>query len=130
LDEVDEEAQPAKPTEAEETQFPAGEFILYFILLTVRALSCVSDDDIKLGAHYEPSLLPDYGGSYFNHSKAKLVQLDVRDAKNNLIPPWKFYDALKPGTLILAMCSLHCYTMVEDREKKTKDRKVRSLSKL
>ncbi|KAJ7930753.1 hypothetical protein B0H13DRAFT_2531805 [Mycena leptocephala] len=109
LDEVDDEAQPAKPVVAEEAQYP-------------------TDDNIKLGVHYEPSLLPDYGGSYFNHSKAKLVQLDVRDAKNNLIPPWKFYDALKLGTLILAMCSLHCYTMVEDRQKKTKERKIYQLN--
>ncbi|KAJ7802843.1 hypothetical protein B0H13DRAFT_1931667 [Mycena leptocephala] len=109
LDEVDDEVQPAKSFVAEETQYPA-------------------DADIKLGAHYEPSLLCDYGGAYFNHSKAKLVQLDVRDAKNNLIPPWKFYDALKPGTLILAMCSLHCYTMAEDRQKKTKDRKIYQLN--
>ena len=26
-----------------------------------------------------------------------------------LIPPWKLYEALKPGTIILADVSLHCY---------------------
>lgn len=29
--------------------------------------------------------------------------------KKKLIPPWKLYDALKPGTIILADISLHCY---------------------
>ncbi|KAJ7911255.1 hypothetical protein B0H13DRAFT_2272077 [Mycena leptocephala] len=98
LDETSDEAVPAPATQPDTLQYPEPE-------------------DIKLGAHYEPALLPDYGGSYFNHIKAKLVQLDVRDAHNNLIPPWKHYDALKPGTLILALCSLHCYTMTDDRGK-------------
>ncbi|KAJ6560616.1 hypothetical protein DFH09DRAFT_1364770 [Mycena vulgaris] len=83
-----------------------------------------ADADIKLGAHYEPSLLPDYGGPYFNHVKAKLVQLDVRDKNNQLIPPWKFYDALKPGTLVLVMATLHCFLMQDDSGKEKKERKI------
>lgn len=79
---------------------------------------------MKLGAYYDPSVLPDYGGSYFNHSKARLVQLDVRDVKNNLIPPWKFYEALRPGTLVLCLVSLHCFTMSDDSGKDRKERKV------
>ncbi|KAJ7779035.1 hypothetical protein B0H16DRAFT_1711380 [Mycena metata] len=82
------------------------------------------DDDIKLGAFYDPSVLPDYGGAYFNHLKSKLVQLDVRDTKNNIIPPWKFYEALRPGTLVLCLVSLHCFTMVDDGGKERKERKV------
>ncbi|KAJ7754887.1 hypothetical protein B0H16DRAFT_1316030 [Mycena metata] len=85
-------------------------------------------EDVKLGAYYDPSVLPDYGGSYFNHSKAKLVQLDVRDTKNNLIPPWKFYEALRPGTLVLCLVSLHCFSMVDDRGKERKERKVYQLN--
>ncbi|KAJ7815595.1 hypothetical protein B0H13DRAFT_2461994 [Mycena leptocephala] len=38
---------------------------------------------IKLGAYYDPRLLLDYGGEYFRHVKARLVQLDVRDATDN-----------------------------------------------
>ncbi|KAJ7025254.1 hypothetical protein C8F04DRAFT_1212930 [Mycena alexandri] len=83
-----------------------------------------SPDDIKLGAFYEPSVLPDYGGAYFNHQKAKLVQLDVRDVQNELIPPWKFYEALRPGTLVLCLVSLHCFTMTDDGSKGSKDRKI------
>ncbi|KAJ7020411.1 hypothetical protein C8F04DRAFT_974322 [Mycena alexandri] len=83
-----------------------------------------SGRDIKLGAFYEPSVLPDYGGAYFNHQKAKLVQLDVRDMHNELIPPWKFYDALRPGTLVLCLVSLHCFTMSDDSNKGAKERKI------
>ncbi|KAJ7148131.1 hypothetical protein C8R43DRAFT_889112 [Mycena crocata] len=73
-------------------------------------------DDIKLGAYYDPNLLGDYGGSYFNHVKGKLIQLDVRDASNALIPPWKFYDELKTGTLVLIHASFHCFTMANTDE--------------
>ncbi|KAJ6451380.1 hypothetical protein C8R47DRAFT_998517 [Mycena vitilis] len=83
-----------------------------------------STEDIKIGAHYEPTLLPDYGGAYFAHKKAKLVQLDVRDKSNALIPPWKFYDALKPGTLVLALVSLHCFVMTDEHGKERKERKI------
>ncbi|KAJ7177012.1 hypothetical protein C8R46DRAFT_1030227 [Mycena filopes] len=83
-----------------------------------------SEEDIKLGAFYDPFLLEDYGGDYFNHIKAKLVQLDVRGVDNELIPPWEFYSALKPGTLILALCSFHCYNMVDTGGKEIKERRI------
>ncbi|KAJ7643142.1 hypothetical protein DFH06DRAFT_1333925 [Mycena polygramma] len=105
LDEVDTDAGPSTKPEADKAAEP-------------------SPEDIKLGAHYEPTLLQDYGGSYFNHIKSKLVQLDVRDTQNNLIPPWKFYDALKPGTLVLALVSLHCFTMNDESGKDVKQRKI------
>ncbi|KAJ7024242.1 hypothetical protein C8F04DRAFT_969285 [Mycena alexandri] len=91
---------------------------IYFLSSVVSAL------DIKLGAFYEPSVLQDYGGSYFNHTKAKLVQLDVRNIKNELIPPWEFYEALRPGTLVLWLVSLHCFSMTDDGGKERKERKV------
>ncbi|KAJ7033615.1 hypothetical protein C8F04DRAFT_1184056 [Mycena alexandri] len=81
-------------------------------------------EDIRVGAHYEPSLLCDYGGAYFNHVKAKLVQLDIRDMDKELIPPWKIYQELKPGTLVLALCSLHCFNMVDTSGKEVKERKI------
>ncbi|KAJ7019077.1 hypothetical protein C8F04DRAFT_976195, partial [Mycena alexandri] len=94
------------------------------LLLQLRSSWPFVADDVKLGAFYEPSVLPDYGGAYFNHQKAKLVQLDVRDVKNELIPPWKFYDALRPGTLVLCLVSLHCFTMSDDGTKGAKERKI------
>lgn len=88
-------------------------------------LNTSTESDIKIGAFYEPAVLPDYGGSYFNHVKSKLVQLDVRDKNNQLIPPWKFYEALRPGTLVLCLVSLHCFIMSDEGGKVQKERKVR-----
>ena len=56
------------------------------------------------------------------HQLAQLKQLDIRGSDKKLIPPWKLYDALKPGMLILTDVSLHCYvynkkTKVEDGHK-------------
>ena len=68
-----------------------------------------TEDEIRPGAYYDPRLLPDYGGPCFDHREARLKQLDIHDEEKKLIPPWKLYDALKPGTIILADISLHCY---------------------
>jgi hypothetical protein len=69
--------------------------------------------EIKLGAFYDPHLMPDYGGPFFNHTSNKLTQLHIVDEEDRLVPPWKMYDALRTGTLILANCSLHCFLMTE-----------------
>ncbi|KAG6808878.1 hypothetical protein H0H92_002487 [Tricholoma furcatifolium] len=61
------------------------------------------------GGFYDPRLNADFRGAYFNLVRNKLVQLDVFDCDNKLVAPWKYFDALKPGTLILANCSLHCF---------------------
>lgn len=74
-------------------------------------------DDLKLGDFYDPNRLPDYGGPFFALRFNKLIQLDVRGVDNKLIPPWKFYEELRPGTLILANCSLHVFLM-ENKKKK------------
>lgn len=66
---------------------------------------------VEKGAFYDPALNADYGGPYFQHIHNKLVQLDVRDVHNELIAPWEFHRALRPGTLILANCTLHCFIM-------------------
>ncbi|KAG6907172.1 hypothetical protein DXG01_010258 [Tephrocybe rancida] len=71
---------------------------------------------VRSGAFYDPHLNPDFGGSYFNLVNNKLVQLDVRGLENELIAPWMFADALKPGTLVLVNCSLHCYIMKDMKE--------------
>ncbi|KAJ6611449.1 hypothetical protein B0H10DRAFT_2224099 [Mycena sp. CBHHK59/15] len=77
-----------------------------------------NDSEIKIGAFYDPHLLSDYGGPFFAHVQNKLLQLDVRDALKS-IPPWDFYDRLKPGTLVLARVSLHIFNM-ESGERKRK----------
>ncbi|KAJ7891180.1 hypothetical protein B0H13DRAFT_1524774, partial [Mycena leptocephala] len=81
-------------------------------------------DEIQLGAFYEPSLLPDFGGDYFNLVKNKLVQHDIRDVHSNLVPPWKIYEALRPGTLVLVLVTLHCFVMKDDSSKEPRERKV------
>ncbi|KAJ7455972.1 hypothetical protein B0H11DRAFT_2244316 [Mycena galericulata] len=84
--------------------------------------------EIKLGAYYDPRLLEDYGGAYFNHVKSKLVQLDVRDGteggNNALVPPWEFYARLKLGTLVLINASLHIFIMNDTDSKRARKRKV------
>ncbi|KAJ7036750.1 hypothetical protein C8F04DRAFT_953370 [Mycena alexandri] len=123
LDQVDVSVAPTAAVDDPDKPTYSGEstsFVSAFHLNVLVAL----DEDIKLGAFYEPSVLPDYGGAYFNHLKAKLVQLDVRDIHNELIPPWKFYDALRPGTLVLCLVSLHCFTMSDDGSKGAKERKI------
>ncbi|KAF8233469.1 hypothetical protein L208DRAFT_1266596 [Tricholoma matsutake] len=70
-----------------------------------------SEKDIYVGAHYNPRLLPDYGGNLFRHHEAKLVQHDVRDIDLRLIPPWEYYDKLRASTMILCDITLHMYQM-------------------
>jgi hypothetical protein len=46
-------------------------------------------------------LLPDFGGPAFRLVNTKLLQREIVDAEDNLIPPWETYDKLRPGTLVL-----------------------------
>ncbi|KAJ6568173.1 hypothetical protein B0H10DRAFT_2238259 [Mycena sp. CBHHK59/15] len=73
-----------------------------------------ADDDVQLGVFYDPRVLEDYGGLMFQHVNAKLLQLDIRDADNKLIPPWKQYAALRPGTLVLALVTIHIFTFKDN----------------
>ncbi|KAJ7649355.1 hypothetical protein DFH06DRAFT_1420719 [Mycena polygramma] len=82
------------------------------------------EKDIKTGALYDPALLEDYGGPCFQHNKAKLVQLDVRDVNNKLVGPWRFYDVLRPGTLVLVLASLHIFHMPIGQDGKGRMRKI------
>ncbi|KAF8059268.1 hypothetical protein FPV67DRAFT_1426587 [Lyophyllum atratum] len=66
---------------------------------------------VTAGAWYDPSVLPDYGGPYFNLVTNKLKQQDIRDPDDQLIAPWDAYSALRPGTLIMAECTLHAFLL-------------------
>ncbi|KAG6826753.1 hypothetical protein H0H92_014578 [Tricholoma furcatifolium] len=81
----------------------------------------IAEPAVVEGGFYDPRLNADFRGDYFNLVNNKLVQLDVLDQDNRLVAPWKFYDTLKPGTLILANCSLHCFIM---RNGKSDSRKI------
>jgi hypothetical protein len=85
-----------------------------------------AEHEIHLSAYYNPRLLPDYGGDLFHHNTAKLVQHDVRDIDNHLIPPGKYYEKLRPGTMVLCNVTMHVYWMTS--MKQTKVRKVCSSS--
>ncbi|KAG2363180.1 hypothetical protein BDR07DRAFT_1484012 [Suillus spraguei] len=50
---------------------------------------------ITTNTFYNPTTLPDYGGDIFQHENAKLQQLDIRDEKNELIPPQDWYSSLR-----------------------------------
>ncbi|KAJ6525414.1 hypothetical protein B0H19DRAFT_1084961 [Mycena capillaripes] len=83
-----------------------------------------TDDDIKLGTYYDPRVLEDYSGPYFQHTNAKLIQLDIRDANNRLIPPWKQYAAFREGSLVLVLGTIHVYTFTDPGFDRRRDRKV------
>jgi len=70
-----------------------------------------TENDIYVGAHYNPRLLPDYGSNLFCHHDAMLVQHDVRDIDLHLIPPWQYYEKLHAGTMVLCDVTLHMYQM-------------------
>lgn len=93
------------------TGYPAGKFYAQVIDFLHNMLC--TDNDVKLGSFYEPHLLEDYGGAYFAHVHAKLTQPDVRDIHNKLVAPWRFYDVLRPGTVILALVSLHVFFITD-----------------
>jgi hypothetical protein len=68
-----------------------------------------------VGKLYDPTVMLDYGGLFFKHQVSKVIQLDIKDTSGELVPPGKTFEALRPGTLILANCSLHCFIMKESR---------------
>ncbi|KAJ6618088.1 hypothetical protein B0H10DRAFT_1276479 [Mycena sp. CBHHK59/15] len=88
-----------------------------------------SEDQIKLGAFYDPRLLEDFGGPpYFRFVNGMLKQLDIRDSQNKLIAPWNNYGALRPGSLILAIISIHMYTFKSEGNDGDRDRKFFQLN--
>ncbi|KAF8224127.1 hypothetical protein L208DRAFT_1313217, partial [Tricholoma matsutake] len=70
-----------------------------------------TENDIYIGAHFNPHLLPDYGGNLFCHHGAMLMQHDIRDINLHLTPPWEYYDKLRASTMVLCDVTLHMYQM-------------------
>src|ERR1700685_166313 len=99
-------------------QPPSGRYMKY--LVKQHCLShTLTEYDIKMGAFYNSHMPSDYDRPCFNHQLAQLKQLNIHRLDKKLVPLWKLYDALKPGTLILANISLHCY--VYNKKTKAKD---------
>ncbi|KAJ7893964.1 hypothetical protein B0H14DRAFT_3854465 [Mycena olivaceomarginata] len=85
-------------------------------------------DQIKLGAFYDPRLRGLRRPPYFWLIDGMLKQLDIRDAQNKLIAPWNNYIALCPGSLILAIISIHMYTFKSEGNDCDRDRKFFQLN--
>ncbi|KAG1738064.1 hypothetical protein EDD22DRAFT_852116 [Suillus occidentalis] len=69
------------------------------------------------GALYDPRILPDYRGSYFQLRQNKLKQLNIIDTPESnlkLVPMHETYAKLRPGTLVLAICEVHVYNIVQN----------------
>ncbi|KAL0578303.1 hypothetical protein V5O48_003680 [Marasmius crinis-equi] len=66
---------------------------------------------IRVGAKYSPWVLPGYGGPRFQQRIAQVIQPEWRDGRGQLIPPWKNYDLLRPGTVIMATVSINVFVM-------------------
>lgn len=74
-------------------------------------------DEVFQGALYDPRILPDYRGSYFELRQNKLKQLNIFDTPENnckLVPMHETYAKLRPGTLVLAVCDAHVYNIVQN----------------
>ncbi|KAL0060393.1 hypothetical protein AAF712_012844, partial [Marasmius tenuissimus] len=68
-------------------------------------------ESVRVGAKYSPWTVPGYGGGRFRQRFAQVIQLDWRDARNQLIPPWNAWDDLRPGTLVMATVVFNVYVM-------------------
>ncbi|KAJ3517667.1 hypothetical protein NLJ89_g346 [Agrocybe chaxingu] len=79
---------------------------------------------VKRNAFYPLDLLPDHHGNYFQQTHAKLVQHDVFDADENLIPPWLFYDKLRPGTVVVVEATLICWHINSTGKEGDKDKNI------
>ncbi|KAG1727355.1 uncharacterized protein EDB91DRAFT_1316064 [Suillus paluster] len=69
------------------------------------------------GTLYDPRILPDYCGSYFQLQQNKLKQLNIYDSTEDgfkHIPMHETYSKLRPETLVLAVCDAHVYNMVQN----------------
>ncbi len=66
---------------------------------------------MEVGKFYDPSLLPDFSTETFRLQQDKLVQHDVRDIENELIPAWRMEEELRPGTVVLVSATLHVYNI-------------------
>jgi len=72
-----------------------------------RTISSASS--IQVGAYYPLEMLPDHRGDYFQHEHAKLLQHEIFDVDDKLIPPWEMYKNLKIRTVILVETTLICW---------------------
>ncbi|KAG1733521.1 hypothetical protein EDB19DRAFT_1215469 [Suillus lakei] len=71
-------------------------------------------DEVFQGGLYDPMILPDYRGSYFQLGQNMLKHLDIFDTLENNLHMHDTYSKLRPETLILAVCDAHMYDIVRN----------------
>ena len=79
---------------------------------------------MKVGGYYDPARLPDFRASLFDLDKDRLVQHNIIDEDEKLVPCWTLYDRLRPGTFVLCKVALHGWN-IGNRDGKFK--RVRSM---
>jgi len=81
-------------------------------------------DEVKVGGYYDAALLPDFNANIFHLDKDRLVQHNIIDEDEKLVPCWTLYDRLRPGTLVLCKVTLHGWNIG------TRDGKFKRVSRL
>ncbi|KAJ7256256.1 hypothetical protein C8J57DRAFT_1721470 [Mycena rebaudengoi] len=65
------------------------------------------ENEVILGAYYDPRVYYNFNGPlYFQLEFALAPQLNISGHNKVLIPPWKLYNALHPGALIMAVVQI------------------------
>lgn len=73
--------------------------------------SVVSLGALKVGRYYDLALLPDYQPQLFDLDKDKLIQHNIMDKEDQIIPCWSLYDRLHLGMLLLCKVTLHAWNI-------------------
>ncbi|KAJ3897804.1 hypothetical protein F5879DRAFT_995513 [Lentinula edodes] len=89
---------------------PKRTSLLFLSIFMYQGLD-ILEHEIYLGAEYDYRLMPDFGGPVFALDKAKLVQPNWRNIKNEFITPWMNYDQLRPGVLVVANVGIRVYVL-------------------
>ncbi|KAF4617229.1 hypothetical protein D9613_005787 [Agrocybe pediades] len=70
-----------------------------------------SSQSKKILPYYEPDILPDAKGPFFDFVNSKFPQPQIEDIHGNLIHPTDLYQALRPGTVLLYKVTLNVYNI-------------------
>ncbi|KAJ3861218.1 hypothetical protein EV359DRAFT_66664 [Lentinula novae-zelandiae] len=76
-----------------------------------RDLGFPPDASISVGVQYDYKLMPDYSKKLFALNKPRLLQPDWRKLNGELIVPWKNYQQLRPGTVVVANVSFRLHVL-------------------
>ncbi|KAF8804244.1 hypothetical protein BYT27DRAFT_7214040 [Phlegmacium glaucopus] len=117
----DEDGMSDSETLHDPAESQCGSNSIDYTLLTLLVSEMFSlAPSIELGAFYPLKMLADHQGDYFQQEHAKLVQLEIEDTKEKLIPPWELYDKLQ---VVLIETTLVCWHIPDHNGASTTDRK-------